>query len=136
MARPDVNNLGKKYTDQLGLGANFFHNLKRTNMECFKHINDKAPGDIVKAYRLYMEEKRVVSEEACRIYVELEDNYMIQKFGGFLVFNGIYSASSTYFYTHRVIFKIDGIKSHKSFMLIKQSNDLYQEFQALLKKSA
>ena len=131
MSRPDIDHLGKAYTDQLGLGKNFFYNLKSNNPKCFDYINNKAPGDIVKAYRIFMQEKTEVTEKACQIYIELEDKYMTNDFGRFLVYKGVYANIKTYFYTHRMIFKPEPIKTFKSFLLVKQSNSCYDQFMAL-----
>ena len=131
MPRHDIDKIGKKYTDQLGLGRNFFHNLKKDNPECFAYITAKTPGDIVVAYRSFIDEKREVTEKACEIYIELEDAYILHDFGRFLVNKGLYCVENTYFNTHRVIFKETGITTFQSFMRTKKSNDYYKEFKTL-----
>lgn len=132
MSKCDTPKFGKAFTDQLGLCKNFFYNLKKNNPECLAYIEAKAPGDIVKAYRLYIKEKVEVTERAGEIYHELEDKYLLFKFGKYLVHKKIYKSDKTYFYSHRTIFKGEPIKSFKAFLLIKKSNALYDDFMLLL----
>lgn len=131
MPKEDVEKIGKKYTDQLGLGKNFFHNLRRNNKECYDYIMAKVPGDTVASYRAFIKEKEDVAATACKIYHELEDTYLIHKFGRFLVHKGLYAESKSYFYTYRVIFNLNGIKTFDAFIRTKKSNKYYEEFKEL-----
>lgn len=133
MPRPDRQQFGEKYTSQLGLGRNFFHNLKKNNPECLAYIQAKDPNDIVNAYRLYLKEKFDTTQEACKIYLMLEDKYLLEDFGIFLVKKGLYTNDKTYFQTYRTIFRSDNmVKEFKTLMNIKKSNEYYKEFQASL----
>lgn len=133
MARPDKHKFGEKYTSQLGLGRNFFHNLKKNNPECLAYIQAKDPDDIINAYRLYLKDKFDTTQEACKVYMQLEDKYLLAEFGSFLVKKGLYSTAKSYFYSYRNIFRSDNmVKEFATLMNIKKSNEYYKEFQASL----
>ena len=115
MPRHDEDQIGKAITDKLGLRRNFFYALRRDNPECFDYIRSK-DKDMVVAYRLYIEEKRLITDEASTVYFDIEDNGELLKFGRWLVEAGIYTNDLSYRYTHRSLFRHDVIKSHQTFI--------------------
>lgn len=135
MCRPDIRNIGKEYTDLLGVSDNFFHNMIKLNRPQFDYISAK-DSNIVAAYNAYTQEREEIKEEACQVFIWLEDKKLISSFGRFLVKRGVYGNYRSYRSTQRVIFSSVGIVKHRTAMSIKETNRLFKEYKEAIRWKA
>lgn len=128
MALPDKHGIGIAVTKRLNLHQDYFHRMRLNNPNKLAYIKSLHP-DMARAYDMYIEENRAVTQVASDIYIEVEENKERPAFGRFLKEKGIYKHPFSYHSTESILFTSEGmIKTFRSFIKIKRSNELYKEF--------
>ena len=129
MPRQDVNGIGQEVADRAGVYRNYFYRLRASNLECFEYMKSLCPTDMAKGYRMYQDLRVDVTNRACDIYYELEDDRLLNDFGRFLVEHGVYANPFSYERTKTTIFKPEGVKTFTSLKLLMRSNELYEKYE-------
>jgi hypothetical protein len=105
---------------ELGLHPNWFHTVKKTNMEKYRYICSLDPN-LKKGYIKYLEENEQLMRDLEELYYELYDDRSIYEFSRYLYKKGLYKHRNTFSTVIiKYIRKIEPVFRHSSFIKLRQ----------------